>query len=408
LLTLRKTSGVRFKLSHLLPGWLVLFTLGHFSHHLLTALPTPLLPFIRDEFALDYTRSGLILSVFSITYGLSQLPSGWLADRLGPRVLMTIGICGVAVSGIVIGLTPSYVLLLFGLGLMGILGGGYHPSAPPLVSSTVDIRKSGRALGVHAIGGSASFFLAPLVAAASAAVWGWRSAFLILAVPTLALGIFLYIKMAKFKYQRNFVNKADYAVSKAPTNTRNSLELYAFMILSSITTIIISTTSSFIPLFMVDHFGLSQKAAALIIAIIYFTGIFANPLAGLLSDRLGRVPVLATAGLALLPVLYFMNNVPNGWWIYLLLVLLGSIIAFTQTSSESYIVGHVPRERCSSTLGVYYFINMAGAGLLAPVLGALIDSRDFAFSFTLLGSIAAAASLLYMLWRWCQSQQQAQ
>jgi MFS family permease len=214
--------------------------------------------------------------------------------------------------------------------------------------------------------------------------------------------------MAKFKYQRNFVNKADYAVSKAPTNTRNSLELYAFMILSSITTIIISTTASFIPLFMVDHFGLSQKAAALIIAIIYFTGIFANPLAGLLSDRLGRVPVLATAGLALLPVLYFMNNVPNGWWIYLLLVLLGSIIAFTQTSSESYIVGHVPRERCSSTLGVYYFINMAGAGLLAPVLGALIDSRDFAFSFTLLGSIAAAASLLYMLWRWCQSQQQAQ
>jgi membrane protein implicated in regulation of membrane protease activity len=56
-------------------------------------------------------------------------------------------------------------------------------------------------------------------------------------------------------------------------------------------------------------------------------------------------------------------------------------------------------------LGVYYFINMAGAGLLAPALGALIDSRDFAFGFILLGSIVAAVSLLYLLWRWQRRQQ---
>ena len=34
--------------------------LAHLSHHLVTALPVPLLPFIRDEFALDYTRAGLV------------------------------------------------------------------------------------------------------------------------------------------------------------------------------------------------------------------------------------------------------------------------------------------------------------------------------------------------------------
>ena len=61
------------------------------------------MPFMRDNFSLDYASSGLLLSVFSITHGLSQLPSGWLADRIGTRTLMAIGICGVGLAGALIG-----------------------------------------------------------------------------------------------------------------------------------------------------------------------------------------------------------------------------------------------------------------------------------------------------------------
>ena len=76
--TTAKSPSFSARLSRFAPGWLVLFTLGHFSHHLLTALPVPLLPFIRDNFSLDYAHAGLLVSVFSIAYGVSQLPSGWL------------------------------------------------------------------------------------------------------------------------------------------------------------------------------------------------------------------------------------------------------------------------------------------------------------------------------------------
>ena len=53
-----------------------LFVLAHLSHHLVTALPVPLLPYIRDEFALDYTRAGFIISAFGVVYGVCQLPAG--------------------------------------------------------------------------------------------------------------------------------------------------------------------------------------------------------------------------------------------------------------------------------------------------------------------------------------------
>mgnify|MGYP002397206928 CR=1 FL=1 len=117
---------------------------AHFGHHLLTALPVPLLPMIRSDFALDYTQSGLVISAFSLSYGISQLPAGWLADHIGRRIMITIGICGVALAGLLVGLSQTYIMMIVFLVLMGMLGGGYHPSAPPIISASVEPKNRGR------------------------------------------------------------------------------------------------------------------------------------------------------------------------------------------------------------------------------------------------------------------------
>lgn len=130
-----------------------------------------MLPFIRNEFKLNYTQAAVVTSAFSLSYGFGQLPAGWLADRLGPRILVTVGILGVAVAGVLVGISNTYIMLVVFLMLMGLAGGGYHPASAPLISMSVEPEKRGRALGFHMIGGSASFFVAPLVAAAIAGTW---------------------------------------------------------------------------------------------------------------------------------------------------------------------------------------------------------------------------------------------
>jgi len=374
--------------------------LAHFGHHLLTALPVPLLPFIRDDFTLDYTQSGLVISAFFLSSGISQLPGGWLADRIGPRILITIGISGVALAGLLVGLSQTYIMMIVFLVMMGVLGGGYHPASPPLVSALVEPKNRGRALGLHMMGGSTSYFLAPLIAAAMAAAWGWRSPFIGLAVPTILFGFLFYVLLGRRVDTKTVEHGITDSHDKTPFTAGRWRRLVAFMTLSAFTTAVLFSTIAFIPLFMVDHFGVGEETAAALMAVIYSAGLWASPLGGYLSDRLGRVPVMLTACFVAGPVIYMLNLVPYGLGIGALLLIIGMVIYVRMPVSEAYIIGHIPEHRRSTILGIYYFGGMEGSGVLTPIIGSLIDRFGFYPSFTIAGAALVAATLICSVFLW--------
>jgi FSR family fosmidomycin resistance protein-like MFS transporter len=373
---------------------------AHFSHHLLTALPTPLLPFIRDEFALDYTRVGLIISAFSLSYGISQLPAGWISDRIGPRIVITMGISGVAVFGLLVGVSQTFTMMLIFLVLMGMVAGGYHPTAPALISTAVGSKTLGRALGFHAVGGSASYFLAPIVAAAMASVWGWRSPFIGLAIPTAAFGIVFYILLG----QRAAADKIEHEPSSSPTEIPYApgylRRLAPFIILSTFTAAMPFSVASFIPLFMVDKFGVSREMAAYFLALIYSAGFWAAPLGGYLSDRLGKVKLLIVVGFVTSLVIYLLNLATYSLGIGALLIGIGMLNYIRMPVSESYIISQTPENRRSTILGIYYFGGMEGMGMLTPVIGYLIDNFGFHITFTIAGATIALVSLICSIFLW--------
>ena len=359
-----------------------LFVLAHFAHHLVIALPVPLLPFIRNEFALDYTQAGVVIMAFNLSYGISQLPSGWLADRIGPRVLLTIGTLGVALAGLLVGLSQTHFMLIAFLVLMGIAGGGYHPSATPLISRSVEPKNRGRALGFHMIGGSGSFFLAPLLGAGIAACYGWRASFTWLAIPAALFGIAFYIVLGR----RPELNRLTKAISeyhdKAQSSPNYLPQLIPFMVLNVFTAGVNFSVISFIPLFMIDHFGVAEAAAASFISIIYFAGLWASPLGGYISDRIGKVRVVLVACLVTGPLIYLLNIVPSGLGIGAVLLMFGIAMYIRMPASESYIINQTPEHRRSTILGIYYFASMEAGGIFSPVIGVCIDRFGFQPTFT--------------------------
>jgi MFS family permease len=355
---------------------------------------------IRSDFALNYTQSGFVTSAFSLSYGIGQLPAGWLADRIGTRLLITIGICGVALAGLLVGLSQTYIMLIIFLVLMGLLGGGYHPSSPPLVAASVESKNQGRALGFHMIGGSASFFLAPLIAAAIATAWSWRGSFITLAIPAMLYGIVFYILLNRWTGVKKTNHETPSSYSQSPPTPHRIRYLVFFIILSTFSAAITMSVVSFIPLFVVDRFSMSEEVAAALVAVVYSAGLWVSPIGGYLSDRLGRVPITLVVCFVSGPVIYLLNLVSYGLGIGVMLVLIGIITYIRMPASEAYIISHTSERRRSTVLGIYYFGSMEGTGLLTPLLGYLIDQYGFYSSFTISGLALVAVTLLCAIFLW--------
>jgi len=374
--------------------------LAHFSHHLLPALPVPLLPFIRDDFVLDYTQAGLVVSVSGLSYGIGQLPAGWLADRIGPRIMITIGISGVALAGFLVGLSQTYIMLIALLALMGVVGGGYHPSAAPMISASVEPKNRGRALGFHLIGGSGSHFLAPLIAAAIAAAWGWRGSFIGLAVPTMIFGIIFYVLLGRRAKMSKTKQTLTHHHDETPSPPGYLRRLVPFMILTTFTGAVTLSTIAFIPLFMVDHFGVSEGTAAAFLSITFSAGLWASPLGGYLSDRLGSVPVMLVICIINGPLIYLLNLASYSLGIGALLFAIGFIIYGRMVTAESYIIGQAPERHRSTIYGIYYSVGMEAGAVLTPVMGYFIDRFGFYPTFTIAGIAVAAMTLICSVFLW--------
>ena len=378
---------------------LPLFVLAHTGHHLVSALLTPLLPFIRDELSLDYTQAGILFSAFNISYGISQLPAGWLADRIGPRITLTIGVAGVAAAGLLAGLSQTYLMLAAVLVLMGLAGGGYHPSAAPLVSASVEPKNRGRALGIHQIGGTVSFFLAPIIAAGIAGALGWRGTFIPLSIPTIAFGLVFYALLGRMG-QTSRPKPASAAPTEALPAPVNRRRLMAFLILGIASMVLIYSTITFIPLYVVDHLGESKKIGATMVALVFSGGIWAGPLGGYLSDRIGRVPVLLAVGLIGGPAIYLMTLTPYGLALWAILIIIGMAMHLGMPVVEAYIISHTPEHRRSTVLGIYYLGSRGGPGVMAPVIGYFIDNYGFTTSFSLVAAAVIAVTLFCAMLLW--------
>ncbi len=378
----------------MLGGLLPLFVLAHCSHHLLTALTIPLSPMIRSDFSLDYTYAGWVISAFNLSYGIGQLPGGWLADRIGPRLMITLGICGVAVAGFFVGLSHSFGMMIVFLALMGVMGGGYHPAAPPMISSLVAPTHRGRALGLHMIGGGASFFLSPLVATAIAAYWGWRGSFIGLAVPTMAFGIFFHLLLKRKEAGGPQVKAPRQRAPERVPAPHGLRPLIIFIFMSTFTAAVLFTVMSFIPLFLVDKIGYSKETAGAFFAIIYSAGLWVSPIGGYLSDRFGSIPVILIVLLLTGPVILLLNFVTSWLGIALLLLALGVIIYVRMPVSELYILSRTPEGKRSAILGIYFFSSMEGGGILTPVMGYMIDHLGFFASYSLAASIIILTTLI--------------
>ncbi|MFQ3621459.1 MAG: MFS transporter [Spirochaetales bacterium] len=163
-------------------------TVAHTLVHLIEGTLPPLIPLLLGVFNTDYFHLGLVMSVFSYSFGLGAFPSGVLADRTGPTRLLILYLFGSGMLCVTVLFVTNLVPFAIVLGLLGLLGSIYHPAANTIIS--LGIKERGKAFGINGIAGSLGTSAVPFLAAFLGAAWGWRSPYLIFGVAVLVVGFF--------------------------------------------------------------------------------------------------------------------------------------------------------------------------------------------------------------------------
>ncbi|PIV05547.1 MAG: hypothetical protein CO013_02100 [Syntrophobacterales bacterium CG_4_8_14_3_um_filter_58_8] len=170
--------------------------------------------------------------------------------------------------------------------------------------------------------------------------------------------------------------------------------LVVFLILTTVISATISSTFSFIPLLMVDHFGVSKEMAAASLSVPFSAVFWASPLGGYLADRFGSVRMILAVSFSAGPAIFLLPVVPFGWALGALLLLFGVIIYTRMSASESFLIQQTPVGSRSTILGIYYFTGMEGGGILTPVIGYMIDHLGFTTTFAAAGGALLAVTLI--------------
>ena len=130
------------------------------SHYYWLAF-APMMPALRDLLNVSYTELGLAITVMNAVSAVTQAPTGFIVDRYGPRLLLFIGVLIGSAGFILIGLVPTYPMLIAGAVLIGLGNAVYHPADYSILSAEMPPARMGRAFSIHSFTGYIGFAIAP-------------------------------------------------------------------------------------------------------------------------------------------------------------------------------------------------------------------------------------------------------
>jgi MFS family permease len=156
------------------------------DHFVLLIFPTVVIG-LEAAYRRPYAELIALATASFVAFGVFSLPAGWLADRWSRRNMMAVFYFGCAVSLALVAVAPDVTVLAVALFLLGVFAAIYHPVGMPMLIAAATSR--GRTLAFNGVCGNLGAALAAGISAALTAAFGWRAAFLVPALASLAAGI---------------------------------------------------------------------------------------------------------------------------------------------------------------------------------------------------------------------------
>ena len=379
-------------------------TIGHALTHWYPATFYLLLPIIGNELGLSFSQIGLIMTCQYIAGAVANVPGGVLVDTIGRKgLLMGISLFWVGFPYLLMSFTHSYLMLLACVALVGVGNSLWHPTAIPTLARRFPQRK-GLVLSLHGMGGNAGDAVAPLVVGALLAVLTWRQVVVLNVIPGLVVSLLLLVFLGTLRLGTQkgaaVVDSPGQSLAEYARGLRELFRNRSLVLLSTSGAFRSMTQNAlltFLPLFLARELNYSPFYVGGAMFALQVAGLVASPVAGHLSDRMGRRSVMMTSMAMTAVVLLFMAVAGRSAAFVYFIAVLGFFLYAIRPVIQAWLLEVTPKNMGGSSIGVLFGAQSLGASI-APLLGGLIADRwGLPATFYFLAGTIVCANLFILL-----------
>jgi MFS family permease len=373
--------------------WIVGF--GHGTTHWIMATFFIVLPFVARDLGLNYAQAGVLVSTFYVSSFLANFVSGAVVDLTGRRVLFQI-VALLAGAAAIIGfaLASTFIVLCAMIAIVGASNNLWHPPAISFLSREYPNRR-GYALSIHALFASMADAAAPLAAGLILAVAAWQGASAASAVPSIIAAAMLLVLISR--------DGQSAGEARASMGMRGYLDGLKSLLRDSAAVTLALTAGlrsmgqagllMFLPLYLANDLQVSPIVLGAALMALQLGGMVAGPIAGIVSDRIGRRPVVM-AGLTLTPVVIVVITFIGDPMVFIAgISVLGFTLFAVRPVIHSWMMDLVPPRLAASGTSLM-FGAQAVLSTITPLVGGIIaDAYGLVTVFYLLAGIMVLANL---------------
>jgi len=303
---------------------------------------------------------------------------------------------------LLMGFTHSYLMLLGCVALVGFGNSLWHPTAIPTLARRFPERK-GLVLSLHGMGGNVGDAVAPVVVGALLAVLSWREVVVLNVVPgaVIALLLFVFLGTLQLGGSKREASR-DSGTQSLRDYFRGLPELFRNrgLILLSTSSAFRSMTQNalltFLPVYLAYEMGYSPFWVGACMFALQAAGFAAAPVAGHLSDRMGRKSVMMTSMAMTAVVLVFMAIAGKSLAFVFFVAVLGFFLYAIRPVMQAWLLETTPRNMGGTSIGVLFGAQALGSSI-GPLLGGLVaDGFGLTATFHFLAGTIVLANLFIL------------
>jgi FSR family fosmidomycin resistance protein-like MFS transporter len=290
---------------------------------------------------------------------------GVLADRISVHYFVILAPAMTAVTMSLIGMAPSYGVLLILLFITGISVSAFHVPSPVMVADLSAARK-GRGMSFFMTGGELARTVGPLVAVAAVSLFGLEDFYPVMIFGLLS-SVWLYFKFQRFPVRRVSSNRKLSILETWRSLRHVLLPLTAILITRGF---MHASMTAFLPTYIQMKTG-NLWLAGIALTLFEAAGVAGVLTAGSMSDWFGRRKILL-ASLLGAPLFLFLFTLTGGWQRVAALLVVGFTLLST-TPVMLALVQENARHSPAAANGLFMMISFIARSAVVVVVGFIAD-----------------------------------